>query len=140
MAFTLDHIGVVVRDLDEALAQFSSVFGWSAAGPAEQLGHLGVAVAYLERDDAGPLVQFVAPSSTGPLREFLDDRGEGIHHLCFAVDDIYAAVALLAPGSDAKIIRGGRGRLACFLPAPVAGIRIELTETRRSFGGEDGTA
>jgi len=140
MAFSIDHVGVVVRDLDESVAAFSAVFGWIPIGPAEQLPDVGVTVAYLRNDRTGPMVQFVSPAVPGPLRDFIADHGGGVHHLCFAVEDIHEAVARLAPGASVTVVRGGRGRLACFLPEVVAGIRIELTEARPSFGGDDGTA
>ncbi len=140
MAISLDHVGVVVRDLDEAVHRFGTQFGWSAIGLPEQLDHLGVTIAYLRNGTDGTLVQFVCPTAPGPLREHLDAQGEGLHHLCFAVDDIQAMAAAMAPGSAVNIVRGGRGQLACFLPEPTVGVRIELTEARPSFGGFDGKA
>ncbi len=140
MALTLDHVGVVVRDLDEAVHRFGAQFGWSLAGSREQLDAVGVHLAYLRNGADGTLVQIVCPSQPGSLRDHLDACGEGLHHLCFAVEDIRAAAATMAPGAYVSIVRGGRGRLACFLPEPAVGVRIELTEARPSFGGFDGEA
>ncbi|MBA3416953.1 MAG: VOC family protein [Chloroflexia bacterium] len=140
MAFSLDHVGVVVRDLDEAVHRFGTQFGWSAIGSPERLDHLGVTVAYLRNGADDTLVQVVCPTAPGPLWEHLDAQGEGLHHLCYAVDNIQAMAAAMAPGSALNIVRGGRGRLACFLPEPTVGVRIELTEARPSFGGFDGKA
>ena len=138
MTLTLDHVGVVVGDLEEATRRFAVEFGWSPIGSPERLDGLGVRLAYLRHGTDGTLVQFVCPIGPGPLQEHLETHGEGLHHLCFAVEDIRAAATALAFGAEVPIVRGGRGRLACFLPRPTAGIRIELTEASPSFGGFDG--
>lgn len=140
MPLGMDHIGVVVADLDAALQQFSTQFGWQQTGPVENLDHIGVKVAYLASDLDGTLIQFVCPIAPGPLRDHLEAHGDGLHHLCFAVPDVRTTVEALAPKSDSRIVRGGRGRLACFLPEPSSGVRIELTEINASFGGFDGEA
>lgn len=127
----LDHVGVAVNDLDVAAAAFRDRLGLAEVG-REVLAHLGIRVAYFGADGES-LVQLLAPLGPGNLRDHLERRGEGLHHLCYAVADIEAAAAVLAPGSDVAIVRGGRGRRACFLPGAAAGVLIELTEAEPSF-------
>jgi methylmalonyl-CoA/ethylmalonyl-CoA epimerase len=130
---TLDHVGVLVHDLAAATSAYRERFGMELLGE-EDLPHLGVRVAYLAAGTGGAMVQLLTPSAPGPLRDHLEAAGEGLHHLCYAVADIEAAAARLVPGVEVRINRGGRGRLACFLPGDTAGVRIELTELRPSFG------
>ncbi len=129
--FALDHVGVVVRDLDAAKREFRERFGMELVGE-EDLPHLGVRVAYL--DSGGSLLQLLTPIGPGGVRDHLQNSGEGLHHLCYAVPDIEAAVARLAPDAGVRINRGGRGRLACFLPGETGSVTIELTEAEPSFG------
>ena len=71
--------------------------------------------------------------ASSPLGSFLEENGEGLHHICFGVDDVPAAVAELSdPGSDV-VLGSGRGRPSSFVTAngKGAGVRIECTEFRR---------
>jgi methylmalonyl-CoA/ethylmalonyl-CoA epimerase len=135
---TLDHVGVVVRDLGTAAAAYRERFGMTVVGE-EELPHLGVRVLYLAGGEGEPgvgpgaMVQLLTPIGPGGVRDHLATAGEGLHHLCYAVADIEAAAARLAPGAEVRINRGGRGRRACFLPGETAGVRIELTEAEPSF-------
>lgn len=127
----LDHVGVVVRDLGAATAVYRERFGMDLVGE-EDLPHLGIRVAYL--DGGGVLLQLLTPIGPGGVRDHLDAKGEGLHHLCYAVADIEDAASRLAPDGDVRINRGGRGRRACFLPDDAGGVMIELTESAPSFG------
>ena len=132
-----DHIGVVVRDLESAVAAWGDRFGLVASG-REELPAVGVRVAYL--GGAGTRLQLLEPTAPGPLRDFLDAHGEGVHHLCFAVDDIPTTIGGIAPGAAVRMHMGGGGRRASFLPEAVTGVAVELTErvplAERPGGGE----
>ena len=78
-------------------------------------------------------LQLLQPLGPGPAEDNLRRHGEGPDHICYTVDDIPAALAVLAPGVEVPIFMGGRGRRACFLPERQHGLRIELTE-REPFG------
>ncbi|MFM9106711.1 MAG: VOC family protein [Chloroflexota bacterium] len=138
MQFSLDHVGVVVRDRDRAVAEFRERFGLEVVAD-EVLPDLGVRLTYLEGASGAP-IQLVCPFRAGPLADHLERNDEGLHHICLATGDIRAAAAALAPGQEVRFNRGGRDRLACFLPGATAGVVIELTETEPSFGGSDGQA
>lgn len=121
----VDHLGIVVRDLDEALPFYVATLGLTARD-REDLPAVGVRLLYLE-SGAGTL-QLLQPTGPGPARDYLDQHGEGPDHLCYTVADIPAALAFLAPDAEVRIVMGGRGRRACFLPGRQHGLRIELTE------------
>ena len=124
----VDHVGIVVRDLDASLAFYQGVLGFAPFGH-ESLPDVGVRVVYLASDQPGTtILQLVEPTKAGPLMDFLDSQGDGLHHICLAVADIPEALGRLAPGASVRIVVGGRGRRACFLPGLREGLRIELTE------------
>jgi methylmalonyl-CoA/ethylmalonyl-CoA epimerase len=121
----VDHVGVLVRDLDAALTYYVERLG-APLIQSEDLVEVGVRVAYVQAGNA--LIQLVQPTRPGALLDELETRGEGLHHLCLAVADIPGALQRLAPGVDVPVVLGGRGRRACFLPERPSGLRLELTE------------
>lgn len=124
----VDHIGIVVRDIDTSLSLYRDTLGFTPFGD-ESLPEVGVRVIYLTSERPGSTVlQLVQPNRPGPLMDFLVAQGDGLHHVCLAVADIPAALADLAPGAEVRVVMGGRGRRACFLPDLRQGLRIELTE------------
>lgn len=124
----VDHVGIVVRDIDASLAFYRGLLGFVPFGD-ESLPEVGVRVIYLASNQPGSTtLQLVQPTKAGPLKDFLDTEGDGLHHICLAVEDIPAALTRLAPGTSVRIVVGGRGRRACFLPELREGLRIELTE------------
>ncbi len=129
----IDHIAIVVRDLDAALRVYHDVLGLPLdrmeAVPAEK-----VKVAFLPLPEGGGDIELVQPTSddTGIAR-YLAKRGEGMHHICFEVDDIRAAMADLAANGleilEEKPRLGGRGQKYVFIhPKSAHGVLIELYE------------
>jgi methylmalonyl-CoA/ethylmalonyl-CoA epimerase len=125
----LDHVAVLVRSTDDALRFYRDRLGL-AVHSSEELDAPPVRLTYLDAGNA--YVQLVQPlDSTSPLGAWLEEHGEGLHHICFGVDDVPAAVAELSdPGSDV-VLGSGRGRLSSFVTANGRGVRIECTEFRR---------
>ncbi|REJ38256.1 MAG: methylmalonyl-CoA epimerase [Bacillota bacterium] len=90
MIQAIDHIGIAVADLDEALA------AWSRLGldrpVIEDVPEQGVRVAMLPV--GGGKIELLAPlSPDSPVGRFLERRGPGLHHVALRVDDIEAALA-----------------------------------------------
>ncbi len=139
----VDHVGIVVREIDASLPLYVETLGFRTFAD-EVLPEVGVRVIYLSGGPPGSTtLQLIEPTGPGPLRDFLEAEGDGLHHICLAVADIPVALARLAPGADVRIVMGGRGRRACFLPERRQGLRIELTEiepweTRRDVGDPPG--
>jgi len=125
----LDHVAVLVRSTDDALRFYRDRLGL-AVHSSEELDAPPVRLTYLDAGNA--YVQLVQPlDSTSPLGAWLEEHGEGLHHICFGVDDVPTAVAELSdPGSDV-VLGSGRGRLSSFVTANGRGVRIECTEFRR---------
>ena len=64
----------------------------------------------------------------------LEEHGEGLHHLCFGVDDVATAVARTQRPGLARRARNGRGRVSSFVTAAGShGVRIECTEFDRAI-------
>ena len=126
----LDHVAVVVRDTEAALVHFRDRLGLSVAY-SEELETPHVRLTYLDAGNA--FVQLVEPLDPGhELVRWIEEHGEGIHHVCFGVDDPLSAAAELAHEGAAPPARGsGRGRISAFVPGAAAhGVRIECTEFR----------
>ena len=125
----LDHVAVLVRSTDDALRFYCDRLGL-AVHSSEELDAPHVRLTYLDAGNA--YVQLVEPlDSTSPLEAWLNEHGEGLHHICFGVDDVPAAVAELSePGSEV-VLGSGRGRLSSFVTGNGNAVRIECTEFRR---------
>ena len=87
---------------------------------------------YLDAGNA--YVQLVEPLDSGSsLAAALDEHGEGLHHICFGVDDVSQAIARLGDDGVPAVLGSGRGRVSGFLAvADSHGVRIECTEFDRA--------
>jgi methylmalonyl-CoA/ethylmalonyl-CoA epimerase len=127
----LDHVGIAVHDLDEALDGYRQQYGVEPMY-REVVELQGVEEAMIAV--GGSFVQVLSPLGPDtPVGRFLDKKGEGLHHLAFAVDDIEASLAYLrAEGVrlvDERPRVGGRGAKIAFVhPQALGGTLIELVE------------
>ena len=123
------HVGVAVTDLDAALAFYRDVLGL-VPHPTEEAD--GAAIASLPFGESE--VELLAPiRSDSPIARFLERRGPGIHHICYRVADLDAALAACRAAGYRlvdEIPRTGAGgrRIAFVHPKATAGILLELTE------------
>jgi methylmalonyl-CoA epimerase len=127
----LDHVGVVVTDLEEAIALYASVFGMRVTLRAGN-EQLGIVAAFLELD--GAELELIAPTrGDSMVSKFLADRGPGLHHLAYAVRDIKKALAD-AKSQGLELIDeepriGLHGVPIAFIhPKSVGGVLTELVE------------
>ncbi|MFN2291785.1 MAG: methylmalonyl-CoA epimerase [Anaerolineae bacterium] len=126
----IDHIGIVVEDLEAALHVYETALGLPLAQISE-VPDQQVKVAFMPLGESN--VELVQPTSddTGVAR-FLEKRGEGIHHVCIQVDAIEAALERLkaheVPLIDEKPRQGAHGRVAFVHPKGTHGVLIELVE------------
>jgi methylmalonyl-CoA/ethylmalonyl-CoA epimerase len=125
----LAHVGVAVADLEEALAFYRRVLG-AAPGPLENADGARIVPIALG-DTVIELLSSDDPQS--PIGKYLQRHGPGIHHLCYRVADLDAALAACREAGcrpiDETPRRGAGGRRIAFLhPRTTSGILIELTE------------
>lgn len=123
------HIGIAVPSIDAAVAFYRDVLGM-VPGPEE--GADGARIVSLHF--GGPEVELLEPrTADGPIARFLASRGPGIHHVCYRVPDLEAALAACRAAGyrlvDEQPRTGAGGRRIAFIhPKSTAGILIELTE------------
>ena len=126
------HVGILVRDLDAALATYGQTLGL----PVESVVPIasdGVTIAFLTVGESK--VELVTPTdpTTGVAR-FLESRGEGFHHVCFEVDDLGRTLTELAADGveliDPAPRRGAEGPVAFLHPRSCHGVLVELIEAR----------
>lgn len=126
----IDHIGIVVRDIEQALEVYEAALGLPLKEVVE-VSDQEVRIAFLPVGQSS--VELVQPTSddTG-IAKFLDRRGEGIHHICIQVADIESALARLkahaVPLIDEVPRQGAHGRVAFVHPKGAHGVLIELVE------------
>ena len=126
----VDHIAIVVEDLDAALATYRDAMGIALDHVAE-IPEQGVKAAFLPVGDSEiELLEPISPESG--IGRYLAKRGEGLHHICLEVDDIEAALAELKARGVALIDeapkQGAHGRIAFIHPKGAHGVLIELVE------------
>ena len=127
----LDHIGIVVDDLEAAIAQYTTVFGF-ALHQRDDVPSQGMRTATLTlAGTAVELMQSTSPS--GVLARFREKRGTGVHHLAYQVEDIAAALQALRQSGvalvDSEPRKGGGGNLIAFLhPKDTGGVLMELCQ------------
>jgi methylmalonyl-CoA/ethylmalonyl-CoA epimerase len=132
----IDHVGIACRDLDAKIAFYESTFGLTVASIEVNEGQ-GVREAMMQvgKDAAGSsYVQLLEPLGPDtPVGRFLERRGEGVHHVGYAVADITAALAAVGATGvrliDERPRHGSMGASIAFLhPADIGGVLTELVQ------------
>lgn len=133
MVKSVDHIGIAVADLDEALKLYKETFGLKLQG-TEVIEDQKVKVAFLPIGDTEiELLESTDPE--GPIARFIEKRGQGIQHIALRVDDIDAALDTMRTKGirliDEKPRYGAGGARIAFLhPKATGGVLIELCERK----------
>ena len=136
MLLTIDHVGIACRDLDEAIERYVSVFGLAVVS-REINNEQGVREAMLATASGSSYVQLLEPLSPDtPVGKFLERRGEGMHHVGYAVADVGAALAEIGATGvrllDSRPRHGSMGASIAFLhPKDLGGVLTELVQPLR---------
>jgi len=146
----IDHVGIACRDLDEAVSRYCSAFGLTVTSREvneEQGLREAMLLVAAQSEPAAPpgpggtigasYIQLLEPlSPDSPVGKFMARRGEGIHHIGYAVTDVRSALAQVG-GAGVRLIderprHGSLGASIAFLhPADLGGVLTELVEPRR---------
>jgi methylmalonyl-CoA/ethylmalonyl-CoA epimerase len=129
----IDHVGVAVADLDEAIAFYRDTYGMTLAHE-EVNEEQGVREAMMAVGDSGSCIQLLAPlSPESTIAKFLDRSGPGIQQMAYRVEDVDAVSAVLRERGlrllypEAK--RGtSNSRINFIHPKDAGGILVELVE------------
>jgi methylmalonyl-CoA/ethylmalonyl-CoA epimerase len=126
----IDHVAVVVPDIDAAVAKYNEVFGL-VAKERETVASQKTEAALLPIGDSN--IELITPRGNEGLVKFLEKRGPGLHHIAIEVEGIESALALLkamgVPLIDETPRAGARGHKVAFVhPKATGGVLIELVE------------
>ena len=129
----IDHVAIIVRNIEQALAFYRDTLGITPREikevPTEQ-----VRIAFLPvGGPRGSEIELIEPTNPdSSLARFLEKRGEGLHHICLEVDDIDAALADMqakgAPILDTQPRPAAEGRAIFLHPKGTNGVLLELVE------------
>jgi methylmalonyl-CoA/ethylmalonyl-CoA epimerase len=127
----IEHIGIAVKDLEKSNDVFASLFG-ETHYKMEEVASEGVKTSFFK---SGPnkIELLQATNSESPIAKFIAKKGEGIHHIAFAVSDIQSEIKRLK--SEGFIVlnetpkKGADNKLVAFLhPKTTNGVLIELCQ------------
>jgi len=129
----IDHVAIAVAERDASAASLNALFGLET-GAREHVASQATDVAFLHAQGSGKedaALELCAPRGNAALDRFLARRGPGLHHVCFAVEDLPAALAELKAAGvrliDETPRRGARGHDVAFLhPDSTGGVLFEL--------------
>ncbi len=127
----IEHIGIAVKSLDEAIPFYEDVFGLKCYNVEEVVDQKVRTAFFMVGETKIELLESTDPE--GPIGKFIEKRGEGIHHLAFAVKDINEKLAAVeAKGVrliDKSSRKGAEGLNIGFLhPKSTFGVLTELCE------------
>ena len=129
----INHVCIAVSDIEETLEFYEKLFGVSRSGGIETIEDQGVKAA-LVRVGASQL-EFIQPiDSENGVSKFIDRRGEGVHHICFEVDDLASKLKELDDSGVQMIDKEPRDGLSGIIgfihPKATRGVLIELVDQK----------
>ncbi len=134
MVGKIEHIGIAVKDLDAANEVYSKLLGVEPY-KSEGVESEGVMTSFFQTG-VNKIELLAATNSDSAIAKFIDKKGEGIHHIAFHVDDIYAEMDRLRKegfvllNEEPKM--GADNKLICFVhPKGTHGVLVELCQERK---------
>lgn len=136
----IDHIGIAVNNIDKVMGFYNRALSLTLSD-IEEITDGHIKVGFIDVGDQSPSemtkIELIEPtSSESVVAKFIAQKGEGIHHICFLVDDIEVALRHLSKEGfeliDNKPRRGAAGSKIAFVhPKSTGGVLIELKQKRR---------
>jgi len=130
----IDHIGIVVKNLDAAVKVYSEALGLEVK-MIDRSEEFNVRIAFLPAGEV--LVELLEPTGPGMIRDFLTERGEGIHHIAYRVkdiDDTLTEVGKTLTLRDREARPGGAGSKVAFLdPRSIFNVETEFVERKEEL-------
>src|SRR3989440_11607006 len=129
----IDHIAIIVRDIEQALVFYRDTLGITP-GEIKEVPGEQVRIAFLPLGGpGGSEIELIEPiTADSSLTKFLERRGEGLHHICLEVDDIDATLAEMqakdVPVLDQQPRIAAEGRASFVHPRAANGVLLELLE------------
>jgi methylmalonyl-CoA/ethylmalonyl-CoA epimerase len=130
MANKVDHVGILVSNLDQATKLYQDCFGVRVE-KTETMPERGVRAAVLSLAE-GTVLELLEPLPGSNMAKVLESRGEGLHHIAFEVDDVDKELGRLSARGieliDKKARPGLEGMVAFIHPKSLRGVLIELCQ------------
>jgi methylmalonyl-CoA/ethylmalonyl-CoA epimerase len=128
----LDHVAIAVKDLEQAVKRYE-ILGLKFSTEREVVASQGVKTAFAPIDQHAHLELLMPFGESGPIHQYLQKKGEGIHHLCFRVDDIESkSRELTAQGMVLLYEKAQTGAHDCLVnfihPKSTGGVLIEISQ------------
>lgn len=129
----IEHIGIAVKNLEEANKTYRAILGVSNY-KTEKVEGEGVDTSFFKVGDS-KIELLAATRPDSPIAKFIEKRGEGIHHLAFNVDDIQAEIERLKK-EDFVLLNdfpksGADNKLVAFMhPKSANGVLVELCQEK----------
>ena len=127
----VEHIGIAVESLEKSIPLFAKLLNTSCY-KTERVASENVNTAFFQKRET-KIELLESTTEDGVIQKFIDKKGEGIHHIAFEVEDIYAEMNRLK--NEGFILlneepkNGADNKLVCFLhPKSTNGVLIELCE------------
>jgi methylmalonyl-CoA/ethylmalonyl-CoA epimerase len=125
----IDHIGIAVADLERSIAVFERLLGVPCYA-VEEVAEQKARTAFFKVGQT-KIELLQSTQADGPIGRFIEERGEGVHHIAFAVDDLEAALRDAESAGlrliDAAPRNGAEGlRIAFLHPKSTGGVLVEL--------------
>src|SRR2546429_1597244 len=131
MLSRIDHVGIAVRDLDRAIQTYERLLGLRISG-RERLEREGIEVALITIGESR--IELITPlNPESKVEKFLQDRGEAVHHVAYATDDVAASLERAGAGGG-QLLDGGarpgthRTRIGFVPSKSLSGVRTEFRE------------
>ncbi len=127
----INHVAIAVRDIEATLEFYKATFGVETDG-VEEIADQKVRAALVRV--GGSQLEFIQPTEEGSgVARFIDSRGEGVHHICFEMEDLPARLGKLKT-SGVRLIdetprTGLSGEIAFIHPKSTGGVLIELVDS-----------
>lgn len=127
----VEHIGIAVKDLDNANQLFEKLFGRDHY-KVEKVESEGVSTSFFQVGDT-KIELLEATTEDSAIAKFIEKRGEGMHHIAFEVDDIETEMERMKKEGFTVLNetpkRGADNKLVCFLhPKTTNGLLVELCQ------------
>ncbi|MEQ8364545.1 MAG: methylmalonyl-CoA epimerase [Cyclobacteriaceae bacterium] len=130
----IEHIGIAVKNMEESNRLFSKLLG-KEPYKIEEVASEGVKTSFF--DVGGVKIELLeATNAESPIAKFIEKKGEGVHHLAFAVDDIKKSIAAKVEEGftviNDKPKEGADNKIIAFLhPKSTNGVLVELCQEKK---------
>jgi len=127
----IEHIGIAVQSIDKGSPFWEHILGIKSTG-REEVSEEGVETG-IYNTGRGKIELLESIKSDSAIQKFLSNKGEGVHHICLKVDDVYSAISELEEKGISVIYRtpkkGAEGFLVTFIhPKDSGGVLVELAQ------------